>query len=183
MREREPGRYDNVRLTPPTIAFDDRLWIDAGDLTLELFPTPGHTRDHIAVYLPEIGTLLAGDAAELPFPLVNSAAGLPLLRDSLARMAALRPRAALYCHAPVTCGPQLLADNMAYFDEVERRCHTALARGVNAQQATDIDIAALVEFPIADALPAGMDDATLPDLYRRGHRDAIRAMLEYLEQS
>src|SRR5689334_6597669 len=42
MRAEQPGMYDDVRPTPPTIAFDDRLWIDAGGLTLELFPTPGH---------------------------------------------------------------------------------------------------------------------------------------------
>jgi hypothetical protein len=125
--------------------------------------------------------LLAGDAAESPFPLVESAAGLPLLRGSLARMAALRPAAALYCHAEVTCGPQLLSDNIAYFDLVERRCRGALQRGVTAHPAADADVEALVSFPIAEALPAGMDAQGLPDLYRRGHRRAIRAMLEYLD--
>jgi glyoxylase-like metal-dependent hydrolase (beta-lactamase superfamily II) len=172
-----------VRPTPPTIAFDDRLEIDAGGLTLELFPTPGHTPDHLAISIPEIGALLAGDAAELPFPLVDSAAGLPQLRASLERMAALQPRAALYCHAPVESGPALLQANIAYFDAVERRCRAALARGAPALPPKDADVAALVGFPIAEALPAGLDAQTLPELYHRGHQSALRAMLEYLERA
>jgi glyoxylase-like metal-dependent hydrolase (beta-lactamase superfamily II) len=183
MREREPGRFDDVRPTPPTIIFDDRLLIDGGDLTLELFPTPGHQPDHIAIFIPEIGMLLAGDAAELPFPFVESAAALPALRDSLARMAALHPTAALYCHAPVISGPELLQANIAYFDEVERRCRAALAHRALARRSQDADVEALVAFPFADALPAGLDAQGLSDSYRQGHREAIRAMLEWLEQS
>src|SRR5262249_43009284 len=82
-----------------------------------------------------IRTLLPGDAAELPFPFVESAATMPALRDSLARMAALDPVAALYCHAPITSGPALLRANIAYFDTVERRCRAALARGAPARPA------------------------------------------------
>src|SRR5205085_3181852 len=130
LRAGEPGRFDDVVLTPPSVLFEQRLAIDGGDLTLELFATPGHSSDHVAVFIPEIRTLLPGDAAELPFPFVESAATMPALRDSFARMAALDAETALYCHAPVTRGPALLRHNMAYFDTNEHRCRTALARGV-----------------------------------------------------
>ena len=183
MREHEPGRFDDVRITRPTVLFDDWLLIDGGDLTLELFPTPGHQPDHVAIFIPEIGMLLAGDAAELPFPFVESAAALPALRDSLVRMAALHPTAVLYCHAPVTSGPRLLRDNIAYFDEVERRCRAARAGGAAARPSEDADVEALVAFPFADALPTDHDAQRLSDSYRKGHRTAIRAMLEWLEQS
>src|SRR4051794_6073995 len=129
MRASEPGRFDDVRLTPPSVLFEQRLVIDGGDLTLELFATPGHQPDHISVFIPDIRTLLPGDAAELPFPFVESAAALPAMRDSLTRMAALDAQTALYCHAPVTSGPGLLQQNMAYFDTIEQRCRAALARG------------------------------------------------------
>ena len=76
MQEREPGRFDGLRLTAPTITFDERLQIDGGDLTLQLFATPGHQPDHCSIFIPEIGMLLAGDAAELPFPFAESAAAL-----------------------------------------------------------------------------------------------------------
>lgn len=181
MRAAEPGRFDAVRLTAPTLLFDERLLIDGGDLTLELFPTPGHQPDHIAVYIREIGTLLAGDAAEAPFPLVSTPGGLPLLRDSLARMAALDPAAALYCHAPVTSGPRLLRDNIAYFDALEQRCADALRRGAPARPAPDDDVEQLVGWPFADALRPGLDDAARDsDFYRQGHQQALRAMLAYL---
>src|SRR5205823_12393794 len=65
------------------ILFDDQLIIDGGDLTLRLFATPGHQPDHIAILIPEINLLLAGDAAESPFPFAESAAAMPQLRASL----------------------------------------------------------------------------------------------------
>jgi glyoxylase-like metal-dependent hydrolase (beta-lactamase superfamily II) len=180
LRAEQPGRFDDVRLTPPTVLFDERLAIDGGDLTLELFATPGHQPDHIAVYIPEIRTLLAGDAAELPFPFVESAASLPALRDSLARMAALDLDHALYCHAPVTAGPAVLQQNIAYFDKIERLCRDVLARGAPARPAEDADVEALVGFPYAEAVPAGMDAGALAGFYRPGHRAAIRAALGWL---
>jgi glyoxylase-like metal-dependent hydrolase (beta-lactamase superfamily II) len=182
MQEREPGRFDEVRHAPPTILFEERLAIDGGDLTLELFATPGHSPDHASVYLPEIGMLLAGDAAEAPFPFARSADTLPELRASLARMAELNPTAALYCHAPVTAGPALLRDNIAYFDTLEERCRAALARGVPSALAEDADVEALVAFPFAEALPASIRPEDLGDWnYARGHQAAIRMMLAGVE--
>lgn len=180
LRANAPGRFDDVRLTPPTVLFDQRLAIDGGDLTLELFATPGHKPDHIAVYIPQIRTLLPGDAAELPFPFVESAAALPAMRDSLARMATLDPAIALYCHAPVTSGPAVLQHNMAYFDTIERHCRDALAHGAPPRPGADADVEALVGFPYAEAVPADMDAAALAGFYRPGHQVAIRAMLEHL---
>ena len=180
MQGDEPGRFDGVRLTPPTIAFEDRLWIDGGDLTLELFPTPGHQPDHIAIWIPQIGMLLAGDAAEQPFPFIESAASLPTLRDSLARMAAFEPREALYCHAPTTAGPALLRQNIAFFDELEARCRAALAGGAPPQPPEDADLEALIGWPYEQVVSEGSADAQWG--YRGGYRAAIRMMLEHLGQ-
>jgi glyoxylase-like metal-dependent hydrolase (beta-lactamase superfamily II) len=180
MRAAEPGRFDDVLLVPPSVLFEQRLLIDGGDLTLDLFATPGHRPDHIAVFIPEIRTLLPGDAAELPFPFVDSAASMPAMRDSLARMDALGAETALYCHAPVDSGPALLRRNMDYFNTIEQRCRAARQRGIPALPAADADVEALVGFPFAEALPAGADIAALEGFYRPGHQGAIRAMLEYL---
>jgi len=180
LRASAPGRFDDVRLTPPTVLFEERLAIDGGDLTLELFATPGHKPDHISIYIPEIRTLLPGDAAELPFPFVESATTLPVMRDSLARMAALDPASALYCHAPVSSGPAVLQRNMAYFDAIEQRCREALARGAPSRPSADADVEALVAFPYAEAVPSDMDATALASFYRPGHQAAIRAMLEHL---
>jgi len=179
-RANQPGRFDDVRLTPPSVLFEERLAIEGGDLTLELFATPGHKPDHISVFIPEIRTLLPGDAAELPFPFVESAAALPAMRASLAHMAALEPASALYCHAPETSGPAVLQRNIAYFDALEQSCRAALAGGAPAHPSADADLEALVSFPYPDAVPADMDAEALASFYRPGHQAAIRATLEWL---
>ncbi len=159
---REPERYAGVRLTAPNVLFDERLTVDGGDLTLELFRTPGHTIDHIAVYLPEIGTLLAGDAAEEPFPLVGGRGCLRTLRASLQAMRDLRPRHALYCHAPVETGPALLDRNLAHFDEMERRCRSG------------------GDFPLLEAAGGRTD---LPGFYAESHTRALKLMRQIISCS
>jgi glyoxylase-like metal-dependent hydrolase (beta-lactamase superfamily II) len=183
MQGREPGRFDDVRYAPPTILFDERLTIDGGDLTLDLFATPGHTPDHLSLHLPEIATLLAGDAAEWPFPFARSAATLPAMRESLVRLAALDPAVVLYCHAPETSGPALLRANIAYFDQLEAHCRAALARGIPAHPAEGEDVATLIAYPVAEALPSGTGMGEVPAFAARGHELQIRMMLEYLSES
>ena len=151
---------------------------------MELFPTPGHTEDHIAIYLPEINTLLAADAAELPFPFARTVEGLPVMRETLAQLAALNPATALYCHAPVTIGPQLLHDNVTYFDRVEQQCRAALKQGL-PQDLDDIDdavdVVALVDLPFEQATPTGPGWQDVDPFYRTtGHAQQIRMMLTWL---
>lgn len=180
---REPAIFNEVVLTPPTILFEERLRINGGDLTLDLFATPGHTPDHLAIYLPEIATLLAADGAELPFPLARTVDGLPVMRQSLVRMAALNPKTVLYCHAPVTIGPSLLQDNLAYFDALEAHCRQALAQGVPADPPAAADVAALVDFPFDEAVQGGEYANFLNEHHRTAwHPQQIRMMLSYLGQ-
>ncbi|MCA9932986.1 MAG: MBL fold metallo-hydrolase [Ardenticatenaceae bacterium] len=175
----EPGIFGNVIPTPPTILFDDKLTIDGGDLTLELFATPGHTVDHTALYIPEINTLLAADAAEAPYPVARTTAGLPVMRQSLAKLAAIHAETALYCHAPTDIGPQLLHDNITYFDKLEAACRAALARGVPANPAEDADVIELVGLPYAQAVPQIARWQNIHEYYRtRGHAAQLRMMLE-----
>lgn len=180
---REPAIFGEVRLTPPTVLFDERLLLDGGDLTLLLFATPGHTPDHLSIYIPEIGMLLAADGAEFPFPMARTVDGLPIMRQSLAAMAALEPQYALYCHAPVTSGPQLLHANRRYFDTLEAQCRMALANGVPADPPLGADVAALVDFPFEAAVPANEHADFLNEHHRTAwHPQQIRMMLTYLAQ-
>jgi glyoxylase-like metal-dependent hydrolase (beta-lactamase superfamily II) len=180
LRREQPHTYGQVQLCPPTILFDDALTVDGGDLTLLLMATPGHSPDHCSLYLPEIHTLLAGDAAELPFPFVENTS-LADARTSLDKLAALNARMALYCHAPATAGPALLDSNIAYFATLETRCRAALDRGATARPAPDADLEGIVRFPFAEAVPPGAEDWAEPRFYRPGHQAAIRAMLAHLE--
>lgn len=181
LRAAEPAIFDEVVLTLPTVLFDEQLTIDGGDLTLELFATPGHTVDHISIFIPGIQTVLAADAAELPFPLARHIEGIPAMRASLARLAALEAKWVLYCHAPETIGPALLDANVRYYDLLEERCRTALAKGVPVQPDEDTDVVALVNFPFAEALPAGdFSDFLEPHHATSWHPFAIRQMLQWL---
>ena len=177
----EPAIFGEVILTPPTILFDETLTIDGGDLTLELFATPGHTVDHLAIYLPQIETLLAADAAELPFPLARTVAGLPVMRASLTKLAARNAKQVLYCHAPVTIGPALIGANIAYYDGLEAHCRAALAKGIPADPPPDADVAALIAYPFAAAVQVGAFSHFLePHHAEKWHPHTIRQMLTWL---
>ncbi|MFO7682244.1 MAG: MBL fold metallo-hydrolase, partial [Chloroflexota bacterium] len=184
MRAKEPHIFGNVSLTPPTLLFEETLTIDGGDLTLELFATPGHTTDHVSLYIPEIDTLLAGDAAELPFPFARTPSDLPHMRRSLAKLADLEAEIVLYCHAPVTIGPQLILDNIVYFDMLETACLAALAQGMPAQPDENADVAALIHLTFDAATPHTAPWQNVHEYDRtQGHAQQIRTMLAWLNSS
>ncbi len=177
-KQAQQPRLAQVKLAPPTLTFTDTFQIDGGDLALELLPTPGHTEDHIAVWIPRIALLLAGDAAEFPFPHVTRAEDLPVLRASLAKMQALGPQMVLPCHGGTT-EPTLLARNLSYFDEVARRCQAAQAAGtVPEDWATNEQLPDLIGFPYLEALRfVDADPGKTPKFYQRFHLDALRVTL------
>ncbi|MGB1254143.1 MAG: MBL fold metallo-hydrolase, partial [Candidatus Promineifilaceae bacterium] len=127
----EPEIFGTLKITEPTLLFDNSMVIAGGDLTLNLIYTPGHTDDHIAIQIPEIDTLLAMDSAETPFPFARTDEAIQTMRDSLAKLAALDCETVLYCHAPVLTGKQLILDNIAYFDAIESACQAALDNGLD----------------------------------------------------
>ena len=154
MREEQPGRFDDVVLTPPGLTFgDEGMTILGGDLTLVLVHTPGHTEDHISIWIPELRVVLAGDAAEQPFPHIDTPTGLAQARASLVRMQELDPVYVLPCHGD-TIEPALLARNIAYVD------------AVSADPALPIEEAARI---------AGVTVDELDPLYHDFHADALAA--------
>ncbi len=181
LQAREPDVFGAVEPTPPNVLVAGRVEIDGGDLSLRLLPTPGHTVDHLSVYLPEIRTLLAGDAAELPFPAARTVAGLPEMRRSLRSLADLRAEVVLYCHAPETSGPALLDANLAYFDCLESACRAAIERGVGPGPPDGADLSALTGLPYEAATPAGEPWCAVHDHYKgQAHADQIRMMFDWL---
>lgn len=110
----QPGQWDDVRLVPPTVTFDQRLDVDLGAVTLELHNLPGHTADALVGFVPQWGLLLAGDSVELPCPCVPRGANLSHWID---RLVFWRDhpdlRVVLPSHGPCG-GADLLARNIAY---------------------------------------------------------------------
>ncbi len=172
-KQQEGPRYADVRLVPPSILVDDHLRLAGGDLTVDLLHTPGHTPDHLALWLPEIRTLIAGDAAEFPFPHVSGAANLRELRASLRRLAALQPAVTLACHGQTTRAdlPEL---NLAYFDRIEAAVREA---GGTDPQAGDLPERIGFTYPDALAWLGADPDLTAP-FYADFHQDAVRAVAE-----
>jgi glyoxylase-like metal-dependent hydrolase (beta-lactamase superfamily II) len=54
-----PDRYPPARVD---LAFDGSVTVDTDAGPARVVPTPGHTPDHVSVFFPESGFLLAGDA-------------------------------------------------------------------------------------------------------------------------
>jgi len=183
LQAEQPTVFGDVILTKATVTFAKELWIDGGDLTLHLLPTPGHSPDHIAIFIPEISTLLAGDAAEIPFPILYDAADVPILRASLAAMAEFQPQNAFYCHAPPGTGPQLLFDNIAYYDGLERACQSALARGLDSSNVSNADLPSALGCPFEAVAPTTGPWANVSQRGRtERHGQQLRFMLAWLVQ-
>ena len=172
---------NEVRLVPPTLTFEGDFQIDGGDLTVQLLATPGHTPDHVSIWIPELNLVLAGDAAEFPFPWIDTPADVPLLRDSLRRLVALEPFMVLPCHGETTT-PDLLTNNLAYFDELESRILNAPEIAELPEDwATSDDLPDLIGFPYEDALAlVGAAPDSVSDTYRRFHLLATRSMVTWL---
>jgi linear primary-alkylsulfatase len=48
----------------PNITFDDKITVKIDGVIMEMFHVPGEAPDHIAIYMPDSGTLLAGDTIQ-----------------------------------------------------------------------------------------------------------------------
>lgn len=177
-------RLASVRLIVPDIAYTDSLTVDGGDLTIELLHTPGHTSDHTVVWIPALRTLLAGDAVERPWPYVHNAADVPIIRATLARLLALGVEQLAICHGGVS-DPALITANIAYFDQMERRCRAALAAtpelAEHAQASDGEALEVAIGWPYAEALrEVGTTPEHVDTFYQRFHQSTIRATLGWL---
>lgn len=169
-------RFGDVELVAPTITFTGQsMAIQGGDLTLELIHTPGHTPDHIAVWIPEIRTCLAVDAVEWPIPEVWSKdpGDLRALCTSLKRIRDLQARYVVLAHGQ-TADPAIVDANLHYFSALQDRV-AGLAEG-------EADIEGLIErhrMGLQDFvdLPEDMPSGTLA-FYEKCHRSNLQAALE-----
>lgn len=83
MQLAEPGKWDDIALTPPNLVFSSRMSLDLGGITLDLRHLPGHSPDSIVGWIPQWGVLLGGDAIETPLPVVHHPALLATWLDDL----------------------------------------------------------------------------------------------------
>lgn len=114
----EPGRWDAVRLVPPTRTFSQTLDLHLGGLSVRLEALPGHTPDCAVAWIPSWGVLLAGDTVETPLPVVNdgdAVAGWVERLRGWAREPELRW--VVPSHGRVG-GPEVIRETLAYLEGI-----------------------------------------------------------------
>lgn len=117
-KQAEDERFREVKLKTPDLTFTQEFAIHGGDLTLHLLPAPGHTDDQVVVWIPELRFLLAADALEYPFPLLEGEGLLPALRTTIERLRELQPDVVLPCHGG-RHGAELADWNLAYLARLQ----------------------------------------------------------------
>ena len=88
--------------------------VPAGDGTLEIVPTPGHSPDHVCFFDRDAGDVYCGDLARLGGTIVIPARKGGDLRAYLASLARIRdfaPRRLLPGHGPIVEDPRALIDD------------------------------------------------------------------------
>lgn len=162
-RAEHPNDYDSVQLLSPSILIEGEATLDGGDLTLKLLKTPGHRPDHLALWLPDIATLLPGDCVEDPIPLVDedstpASSTICELKESLEAMSALKPEWVLANHAPPEPGLSRLQSNIAYLQKLQDY----------AKNATSLE-------ELQHTLPP---DSAWASFYRDAHHNQVRMAWE-----
>ena len=178
--QRRDTTFQNVELAPPTLTFDQTLTIYGGDLTLELFPAPGHQPDQIAAWIPELRLLLAFDAVEHPLPTLADSAGVPAMFATLERFLALRPARVLCSHGGTTEVAQV-EKNLRYLHEIEQRARSLLA--THHHTSTDLISASILsDYPFEQVLStmATPGEDLSEAFYREAHEANVRCVVEWL---
>ncbi|MDC7744704.1 MULTISPECIES: MBL fold metallo-hydrolase [Rhizobium] len=178
------SRFGNVEIIGPDITFSSSMTLNGGDLTLELIHTPGHTPDHIAIWIPELRICLAVDAVEYPIPEVwsRSASDLHLIRSSLQKIRDLDARLVIPAHGR-TWSPSTVDANLAYFEALADRVGT-----LSEDQLADGQLGSASGFRFEDfvAIPDGMPSETVT-FYRNCHETnlgaTVHAHLETLKSA
>lgn len=171
-KKMEP-RFDEVELVSPTLTFNGgSMTLHGGDLTLHLLHTPGHTPDHLAVWIPELETCLAVDAVEHPIPEVWSSSpdDLRSLRFSLNTIRSLKPKQLVLAHGQ-TRDPVTLDRNIAYFEDIQQAVDLLPASALAKEALHERQGMRLEDFV---DLPMGMS-SDAQEFYDRCHRSNLEA--------
>jgi len=176
--QRRYALFQNVILTPPTITFTDIFTIHGGNLTIELIPATGHHQDHIAAWIPELRLLLAFDAVEKPFPIIENPAAVPAMFGTLERLLAIQPRRVLCSHSK-TASVATVEQNFAYLREIEQRARllTRSPTGAELERASELIRYSFEEALATETTPTEIIDRTF---YSWAHNNNARCIIQWL---
>jgi glyoxylase-like metal-dependent hydrolase (beta-lactamase superfamily II) len=136
-----PFDFTGIEIVAPTVTFEDRLWLHPGGTSVRLeYFGPCHTLGDIVAWVPDERVLYAGDIAFIgSTPLVWEGSLLNWV-ETVARIVALKPRAIVPGHGPVT-DVEGLRSMEAYLGHVIARGAELKDRGLTpAQAARELDV-------------------------------------------
>ncbi len=132
----------NFRDAPSTHTFGNGTTFDFGQLKLVAIHTPGHVIDHMCLFEPIHGVLLAFDIDLTSFGpwYGHRESDIQQFKDSVRRVIALEPKVIVSSHKGIIRDeiPDRLARFLAVFDEREARIRELLAEGYTVPQLVDI---------------------------------------------
>jgi endoribonuclease LACTB2 len=127
------ARWPRVAVVDARDAIAGVTAVPAGDGTLELIVTPGHSPDHLCLFDRSSGDLYCGDLARMGGTIVIPArkgGDLRAYLDSLRRVRELAPRRMLPGHGPIIEDPIALIDGyITHRAERERQIVDAMSAG------------------------------------------------------
>lgn len=129
----------NYRTRIPSITFSEKMMLSVGDVDFELFHTPGHTKNTIAVYLPQQEVLFCGDSiCEAGIPSFVDANTYDWL-DTISKIEKMKIRYLVTGHGEM-CGPEVIdrfrQELLDVIGEVERRIDLGHCRENIAHEVT-----------------------------------------------
>lgn len=130
----------------PTVTFRDALWLDLGDKTVWVFPTPGHSSDGVSLYVAEDKVLFAGDSVVTSIvPAIGNGDGW-VLEQTLYKLLEVDVEVLVPGHGDVLHGKDHVRDwilwQAGYLKAVRDQVRRALDAGkdaVAAAEAVDFD--------------------------------------------
>lgn len=142
MRNLFPGvEWGDLRVTLPSITFDDCLYLGPDDSRVELVHVgPAHTTNDVVAWLPDRRVLFAGDVAmsgTTPFILMGSLDGS--LR-AIRRLRSFGAQTVVCGHGPVT-GPEVLDATESYLTWLRGVADDGIAAGLTPRElAREVDL-------------------------------------------
>ena len=123
----------------PTVTFQDELWLDLGGKTILGFPTPGHSRDGISLYVVEDRLLFAGVSVVNSIVAAIGDGDSRILEKSLHKLLTIDIEVLVPGHGDTIHGKESVKDwltwQAGYLAGVRERVQKELGAGKDAEEA------------------------------------------------